>query len=166
MSKIAPCLWFNGDAEPAANLYVSLHPGSAVGAISRYGEGMPLPPETALLAEFTLAGQRFQVLTGAPNYRHSEPMSRSISCKDAAEADRYWNSLTADGGAGGPCGWLKDRIGMPWQIVPDGLGRLKSDSDKGRAARAMQAMMAMKKARSRRSSRCGRRLEGARVNIL
>ena len=145
MANIAPCLWFNGEAEDAARLYVSLFPNSTVVAVSRWGEGAPFPAGTALVVEFSLAGQRFQALNGGPQYKLSEAVSLSISCNDAAEVDYYWNALTSGGGAEGRCGWLKDRFGVSWQVVPDGLGKLISDPDKGRAGRAMQAMMTMRK---------------------
>jgi len=148
-SKIAPCLWFDGQAEDAARLYTSLFPDSRIGTISRYAEGSPFPqsfpPGTALMVEFTLAGQRFQALNGGPQFRHSEAMSLSISCRDAAEVDHYWNALTADGGSEGPCGWLKDRFGVSWQVVPQGIDALTSDPDPRRAARAVRAMLGMKK---------------------
>jgi predicted 3-demethylubiquinone-9 3-methyltransferase (glyoxalase superfamily) len=145
MSKIAPCLWFNGEAEEAAKFYVSLFPASEITAVSRYGAGAPFPAGTALMVEFRLAGQRFQALNGGPNFKHSEALSLSISAQDAAEVDRYWNALIANGGSEGQCGWLKDRFGVSWQVVPDGLGRLMSDPDPARARRAVQAMMQMKK---------------------
>ena len=145
MSKIKPCLWFNGDAEAAAQFYVSLFPDSAISTTSRYGEGAPFPAGTALTVEFTLAGQRYQALNGGPQYRHSEAISLSISCKDQAEVDRYWNALTANGGRESQCGWLIDRFGVSWQVIPDGLGALLGDPDPGRRARATQAMLAMRK---------------------
>ena len=109
MSKIAPCLWFNGEAEEAAKIYTSIFPESEITAISRYGEGAHFPEGTALMVEFRLAGQRFQALNGGPNFFHSEAMSLSINAKDAAEVDRLWNALTVNGGAESQCGWLKDR---------------------------------------------------------
>ena len=145
MSKIAPCLWFNGEAEDAATLYVSLFPDSAIGAVSRYGEGMPFPAGTAMMVEFTLSGQRFQALNGGPHFTHSEAMSLSIGAKDAAEVDHFWNGLIANGGSEGRCGWLKDRFGVSWQVVPDGLGAVMCDPDPGRRGRAVNAMMGMKK---------------------
>jgi predicted 3-demethylubiquinone-9 3-methyltransferase (glyoxalase superfamily) len=145
MSKIAPCLWFDGQAEEAANFYVSLFPDSAILAVSHYGEGAPFPAGTALMVEFQLAGQRFQALNGGPHYKFTEAVSLSIACKDAADVDRYWDSLSGDGGSEGPCGWLKDRFGVSWQVVPDGLGALIADPDRDCARRAMQAMMGMKK---------------------
>jgi predicted 3-demethylubiquinone-9 3-methyltransferase (glyoxalase superfamily) len=144
LSKVAPCLWFNGEAEEAAKFYVSLFPDSAIGTISRYGAGAPFPAGTALLVEFTLAGQRYQALNGGPQYHFTEAVSLSISCKDAAEVDCFWDALTR-GGEESQCGWLKDRFGVSWQVVPDGLDSLIADPDAGRAARAMQAMFGMKK---------------------
>jgi predicted 3-demethylubiquinone-9 3-methyltransferase (glyoxalase superfamily) len=145
MSTIKPCLWFNGEAEAAAQFYVSLFPDAAVVSVSRYGAGAPFPAGTALMVEFSLAGQRFQALNGGPQYQFSAAVSFSISCKDASEVDRYWNELTAGGGETGRCGWLKDRFGVSWQVVPDGLGAALSDPDPARAGRAMQAMMGMTK---------------------
>ena len=145
MSKIAPCLWFNGEAEEAANFYVSLFPDAKITAISRYGTGAPFPAGTALMVEFNLAGQRFQALNGGPNFTHSEAISLSIGAKDADEVDHYWNALSANGGSESRCGWLKDRYGVSWQVGPDGLGKVLSDPDPARAARAMRAMMQMKK---------------------
>jgi len=145
MSKIAPCLWFNGQAEEAARFYVSLFPDAVITAVSRYGDGAPFPAGTALMVEFSLAGQRFQALNGGPQFTHSEAMSLSIRAKDAAEVDHYWNALTANGGRESQCGWLKDRFGVSWQVVPDGLAELMSDPDPARARRAMQALMHMRK---------------------
>jgi predicted 3-demethylubiquinone-9 3-methyltransferase (glyoxalase superfamily) len=147
-SKIAPCLWFNGEAEEAANLYVSLFPDSRIDNVSRYGETrfpVPFPKGTALMVEFTLAGRRFQALNGGPQFRHSEALSLSISCRDAKEVDHYWYGLTANGGADSQCGWLKDRFGVSWQVVPEGLVALLSDPDPGRVSRALQAMLKMQK---------------------
>ena len=145
MSKIAPCLWFNGEAEEAARFYISIFPESEITAISRYGEGAHFPEGTALMVEFRLAEQRFQALNGGPNFSHSEAMSLSINAKDAAEVDRLWNALTVNGGAESQCGWLKDRFGVSWQVVPDGLGELMCDPDPARKRRIVQAMMKMKK---------------------
>ena len=144
MSKIAPCLWFDGHAEEAAMFYVSVFGDSAMGAISRYGAGAPFPAGTALMVEFTLAGQRYQALNGGPAFRFNEAISLSISCDHASELDHYWAALT-DGGQAGRCGWLKDRFGVSWQVVPDGLGVLMSDPDSGRVQRATQALMGMSK---------------------
>ncbi len=142
---ITPCLWFNGQAEEAAKFYVSLFSDSAIGAVSRYGTGSRFPEGTAVMVEFTLRGQRFQALNGGPEYSFTPAISLSIACKDAAEVDHFWTSLTVDGGEESRCGWLKDRFGVSWQVVPDGLGALLSGPDSGRNARAFQAMMKMKK---------------------
>lgn len=145
LSTIAPCLLFKGEAEAAASFYVSIFPDAAITAISRYGKGAPMPEGTALMVEFTLAGQRFQALNGGPPAEFSEAISFSIACKDAAEVDHYWAALTAMGGQPIQCGWLRDRFGLRWQVVPDGLGALIADPDPARAARAMQAMMGQTK---------------------
>jgi predicted 3-demethylubiquinone-9 3-methyltransferase (glyoxalase superfamily) len=145
MSKISPCLWFDGQAEEAANFYVSLFPDSAILAVSRYGEGAPFPAGTVMVVEFELAGQRFQALNGGPQYQFTEAVSLSISCKDAAEVDHYWDALIRESATEGQCGWLKDRFGVSWQVVPAGLSDVLSDPDRGRASRALQAMMGMKK---------------------
>jgi predicted 3-demethylubiquinone-9 3-methyltransferase (glyoxalase superfamily) len=145
MSKIAPCLWFDGQAEEAAAFYMSVFPESALHAVSRYGEGAPFPAGTALMVEFTLAGQRFQALNGGPQYQFSQAISLSISCKTEAELDHYWRELPANGGEEVWCGWVKDRFGVSWQVIPEGLGAVMSDPDPARVARAMQAMMSMKK---------------------
>lgn len=149
ISRIAPCLWFNGEAEDAAKFYVSIFPDSRIDSVSRYDGGTRLPVSfpkgTALMVEFTLAGQRFQALNGGPQFKHSEAISLSVSCRDAKEVDHYWSALIAKGGAEGPCGWCKDRFGVSWQVVPQGLGELLSDPDPGRAGRAMEAMLKMKK---------------------
>jgi predicted 3-demethylubiquinone-9 3-methyltransferase (glyoxalase superfamily) len=144
-AKIAPCLWFNGEAEAAAQFYVSLFPDSAMGSISRYGPGMHFPEGTALMVEFTLSGQRFQALNGGPDFPFTEAISLSISCVDADEVDHFWDGLIRGGGVEGRCGWLKDRYGVSWQVVPQGLGELLSGPDRARSARAVQAMMGMNK---------------------
>jgi predicted 3-demethylubiquinone-9 3-methyltransferase (glyoxalase superfamily) len=145
MSKIAPCLWFNGEAEEAANFYVSLFPDSAILAVSRYGQGAPFPAGTAMMVEFQIAGQRFQAMNGGPGLPFTDAVSLSIDCNDQAEVDRYWDALIRDSGSEGRCGWLKDRFGVSWQVVPAGLGALIADPDAGRAHRALQAMLGMKK---------------------
>ncbi len=145
MDLIAPCLWFNGEAETAAAFYVGLLPDSAITTVSRYGDGGPFAPGTALMVEFRLAGRRFQALNGGPQHRHSEALSLSIAARDEAEVDRLWAALTSGGGVEGRCGWLKDRFGVSWQVVPTGLGALLGDPDRARAGRAMRAMMTMRK---------------------
>jgi predicted 3-demethylubiquinone-9 3-methyltransferase (glyoxalase superfamily) len=145
MNKIAPCLWFDGQAEEAARFYVSLFADGSIGTVSRYGDGAPYPPGTALMVEFTLAGQRFQALNGGAKFKPTEAMSLSIAAKDAAEVDHFWFGLTADGGSQGQCGWLKDRFGVSWQVVPEGLAAVLSDPDTARSQRALRALMSMKK---------------------
>lgn len=145
MTRIAPCLWFNGEAEAAAEFYVSVFRDAAIGSVSRYGAGMPFPTGTALMVEFTLDGQRLQALNGGPQFQFSEAISLSASCRDESEVDHYWNGLLAGGGTEGRCGWLKDRYGVSWQVVPEGLGAFLKDPEPGRRGRAMAAMMGMKK---------------------
>ena len=139
-----PCLWFNGQAEDAARFYVSVL-GGELGDISRYGEGAPLPAGTALLVDFTLRGVAFQALNGGPTYALSPAVSLSVTCKDQPELDRTWDALLADGGQASRCGWLTDRFGLSWQIVPQGMAELFAGPDAAGAARAMGAMMGMVK---------------------
>jgi predicted 3-demethylubiquinone-9 3-methyltransferase (glyoxalase superfamily) len=145
VGDIAPCLWFDRQAEEAARFYCSVFPRSEIGAVSRYGDGMPLSAGTVMLVEFTLDGQRFQALNGGPQFRFSEAISLSVPCDDQAEMDRYWDALTADGGAAGPCGWLKDRFGLSWQIVPRSVGRMHKDGSPEQIQRLMEAVMRMSK---------------------
>jgi predicted 3-demethylubiquinone-9 3-methyltransferase (glyoxalase superfamily) len=142
---IAPCLWFDGRAEEAARFYVSVFPNSCIGAVSHYGEGMPMPAGTVLLVAFTLNGQRFQALNGTPAFAFSEAVSFSVPCADQAEVDHYWSALTADGGTAGQCGWLKDRFGVSWQVVPDALVRMEGTGSREQIGRMMQALMGMSK---------------------
>jgi predicted 3-demethylubiquinone-9 3-methyltransferase (glyoxalase superfamily) len=145
MSKIAPCLWFDGTAEEAASFYVSLLPDSRIDKIVRSPAGTPSGPEgSVLVVDFTLAGQRFIALNGGPQFRFNEAISFTIDCSDQAEVDRLWEALSADEAAE-RCGWLKDRFGVSWQIVPSALPELLGGSDPDKARRAMQAMLQMKK---------------------
>jgi predicted 3-demethylubiquinone-9 3-methyltransferase (glyoxalase superfamily) len=145
MSLITTCLWFDTQAEEAAELYCSLIPSSRIGSVSRYGDTGPGPTGAVMTVEFTLDGRPYVALNGGPQYTFTEAVSFQISCRDQAEVDHYWEALLAGGGSEGPCGWLKDRFGLPWQIVPQALPALLSDPDPGRAERAMKAMMSMKK---------------------
>jgi len=145
MSSITNCLWFDGQAEEAAEFYVSVFPDSAVSAVSRYGEGAPFPAGTALTVEFQLNGTPYQGLNGGPQFTFNESISFSISCADQAEVDYYWDKLTADGGSEGQCGWLKDKFGVSWQVVPQALGSIMSGDDAAGVGRAMQAFMGMRK---------------------
>lgn len=139
--RITPCLWFDGGAEQAVEHYVSIFPNSKIDKLSRYGEGGPGKPGSAMMIAFTLDGLAFQALNGGPMYKFTEAVSLSISCADQAEVDHYWSKL-CDGGAPGRCGWLKDRFGLSWQVVPQAMGRIMSGPGGGRA---MQAMMGMSK---------------------
>ena len=146
MSKITPCLWFDGNAEEAAGLYVSLLPDSRVESVSRSPADNPSTPAGAVLVvDFTLAGQPFRALNGGPQFPFTEAVSFVIDCEDQAEVDRLWKALLEGGGSPGRCGWLKDRYGMSWQIVPRQLGEMLGDPDAQKARRAMEAMLRMSK---------------------
>ncbi len=142
--KITPFLWFDKQAEEAAKFYVSVFKDSEVLEVNRYGEGGPGEPGSAMVVSFTLDGQPFQALNGGPEFNFTEAVSFQIDCGDQDEVDYYWDKLT-EGGEPGPCGWLKDKYGLSWQVVPRRLIELLGDPDKGRAGRAMQAMMQMGK---------------------
>jgi predicted 3-demethylubiquinone-9 3-methyltransferase (glyoxalase superfamily) len=146
MDKITPCLWFDGNAEEAANFYVSLFDDSRIDKVTRSPADNPSTPAGAVLVvEFTLAGRRYQGLNGGPQFPFTEAVSFSISCADQAEVDRYWDALSADGGQPGPCGWVKDRFGLSWQVVPVALPRLLGAADPAGAKRAMERMLKMGK---------------------
>jgi predicted 3-demethylubiquinone-9 3-methyltransferase (glyoxalase superfamily) len=146
MAKITPCLWFDGQAEEAAELYVSLLPDSQIDNVMRSPADTPSGPAgMPLLVEFTLAGQHFQGLNGGPEFKFNEAVSFVIECEDQAEVDRLWEALTAGGGEPSMCGWLKDRFGVSWQIVPRELNELMQDPDPQRARRATEAMLQMRK---------------------
>ena len=146
MAKITPCLWFDGNAEEAANFYITLLPDSRIRSVQLSPADNPSTPEGAVLVvEFTLAGQDFMGLNGGPQFKFSEAVSFIIDCEDQAEVDRLWDALTADGGKPVQCGWLQDRFGLSWQITPRELPKLLADPDPDRARRAMQAMMGMVK---------------------
>ncbi|MEU9314445.1 VOC family protein [Streptomyces sp. NPDC048295] len=138
------CLWFDGQAEEAAEYYVSVFKNSRLGRTGRYSEAGPGPAGSVMTVEFELNGQRFVGLNGGPEFTFDEAVSFQIGCADQAEVDHYWSSLT-DGGEEGPCGWLKDRYGLSWQVVPEGLTELLLDPDGTKAARTTAAMMTMKK---------------------
>ena len=145
MSKIAPCLWFDGQAEEAAEFYTSLLPDSRIKSVNRAAADTPSGPQGSVLSvDFTLAGQDFMSLNGGPDFKFNEAVSLLIECDTQEEVDAYWERLS-DGGEEGPCGWLKDRYGLSWQVVPAGMDELFDDSDPERAARAMQAMLQMRK---------------------
>jgi predicted 3-demethylubiquinone-9 3-methyltransferase (glyoxalase superfamily) len=144
MQKISPFLWFNDQAEEAANFYTSLFDDAEVTSVSRYPEGSPGPAGQVMSVTFRLAGQEILALNGGPEFQFTEAISLYVHCKDQDEVDRLWSQLT-EGGEESQCGWLKDRFGLSWQIIPDRLGELLGDSDPGRAQRAMQAMLQMQK---------------------
>ena len=143
-NKITPCLWFDTEGEDAAKFYTSVFPNSRIVDVSRYLEGGPRPAGSALTVTFELDGQPFMVLNGGPEFTFSEAISFSVSCDGQEEVDRYWYALS-EGGEEGPCGWLKDKYGVSWQIVPTRLTELIADPDTKKAQRVMDAMMAMKK---------------------
>lgn len=146
MSKIAPCLWFDGKAEEAAQLYTSVFPDSRIDAVNRSPADNPSTPKGAVLTvDFSLTGQRFIGLNGGPEFPFTEAVSFTIDCEDQAEVDRYWDALIDGGGSPSMCGWLKDRFGVSWQVVPKQLPELLGGSDVAGAGRAMEAMLQMKK---------------------
>jgi predicted 3-demethylubiquinone-9 3-methyltransferase (glyoxalase superfamily) len=146
MSKVSPCLWFDGEAEEAARFYVSLLPGSKIETIQKNtADGPAGKAGTVLVVEFTLAGQRFVALNGGMRMEYTHAVSFMIDCADQAEVDRLWEALTADGGQPERCGWLRDRFGVSWQIVPTALPKYLGGSDRAGAQRAMQAMLGMVK---------------------
>ena len=144
MKNVVPCLWFDTEGEAAAELYTSVFPNSKILEIARYGEAGPRPAGTVMTVSFELNGQEFLALNGGPEFTFSEAVSFQVMCGDQAEVDRFWSKL-GEGGEHGPCGWLKDRFGLSWQIVPTRLGELLGDPDPARAQRAMTAMLGMKK---------------------
>jgi predicted 3-demethylubiquinone-9 3-methyltransferase (glyoxalase superfamily) len=142
MPKQIPCLWFDFEGEEAAQHYVSIFPNSSIGGVTRYGPNMPVPEGTVMTVSFTLDGQEYTALNGGPQFPHSEAISFQIMCADQEEADHYWNRLT-EGGEESMCGWLKDKFGVSWQVMPTELMSLLSDPDPGRAQRATEAMLQM-----------------------
>jgi predicted 3-demethylubiquinone-9 3-methyltransferase (glyoxalase superfamily) len=146
MSKIAPCLWFDGQAEDAAKLYTSLFPDSRIDKVNRSPADNPSTPQGAVLTvDFTVAGQKFIGLNGGPDFQFNEAVSFTIDCADQAEVDRYWNALISGGGEPSQCGWLKDRFGLSWQVIPRQLNEYLGGPDPDGARRAMEAMLKMTK---------------------
>ncbi|MFL6137753.1 MAG: VOC family protein [Frankiaceae bacterium] len=141
MQEIRPCLWFDTEAEEAANLYTSIFPNSKITEISHYPDGGPRPAGTVLAVSFVLDGREFVGLNGGPEFTFDEAISFQVPCDSQNELDEYWDKLLAGGGQPGPCGWLKDKFGVSWQVFPSELLTLLSDPDQGRASRAMAAMM-------------------------
>ncbi|SDH44638.1 VOC family protein [Chitinophaga filiformis] len=144
MQKITPFLWFDTQAEEAAKLYTSLFKNSSIGKISRYPPGLPGQEGKVMTVEFKLDGQDFIALNGGPHYSFTPAVSMFIKCETQEEVDKLWNALS-EGGTIEQCGWLRDKFGLSWQVVPNGLQELLQDKDPGRAQRAMTAMMKMKK---------------------
>ena len=149
MSKVAPCLWFDGRAEEAAEFYVAAFRAcgqeAALGKVARCGEAGPGPAGSALTVEFTLAGRDFVALNGGPHFAFTPAISLAVTCAEQAEVDGFWEKLPAGGGEPGRCGWLKDRFGVSWQVVPAALGDMLRDPDPARAGRATRALMGMGK---------------------
>lgn len=143
--KIVPNLWFDTEAEEAAKFYVSVFEDSRIVAATHYTEAGPREAGMVLTVEFELRGQRFVAINGGPEFRFDEAVSFQIDCADQAEIDRFWELLIDGGGAESQCGWLKDRYGLSWQVVPDGMAELFNDPDPTRAERAMRAMLGMRK---------------------
>jgi predicted 3-demethylubiquinone-9 3-methyltransferase (glyoxalase superfamily) len=142
--KITPNLWFDTEAEDAANYYISVFENSRIVNVTHYTDAGPREAGMVMTVEFELDGQRFVGINGGPHFTFDEAVSFEIECKDQEEIDYFWERLS-DGGKEGPCGWVKDRYGLSWQVVPTGMEELFADPDKGRAERAMRAMLAMGK---------------------
>jgi predicted 3-demethylubiquinone-9 3-methyltransferase (glyoxalase superfamily) len=144
MQRITPFLWFEHQAEEAANFYVSIFPNSRVGKITRYGNAGPGPPGSVMTVEFQLDGLTFVALNGGPTFKFTEAISFVVNCETQEEIDAYWDRLSA-GGSDLQCGWLKDKFGLSWQIVPTVLPQILSNPDPNKAQRTMKAMLGMKK---------------------
>jgi predicted 3-demethylubiquinone-9 3-methyltransferase (glyoxalase superfamily) len=148
IDKISPCLWFDSQAEEAANFYVSIFDNSGIDAIARYGkEGFEVhgrPAGSVMTVSFRLAGRSFTALNGGPQFKFTEAISLQVSCDTQEEVDRLWSQLSA-GGEEGPCGWLKDKFGLSWQIVPSVLPKMLLDSESSKAQRVTKAFLQMKK---------------------
>src|SRR5216117_4611518 len=144
MQKITPFLWFEGRAEEAMNFYVAIFKNSKVGSVVRYGDAGPGPKGTVMIVTFQLAGQEFTALNGGPRFKFTEAISFVVNCETQEEIDHFWEKLTA-GGQEVQCGWLKDRFGVSWQVVPTVLGEMLQDKDREKSKRVMAAMLKMKK---------------------
>ncbi|MGW7072442.1 VOC family protein [Streptomyces sp. NPDC054855] len=144
MPRITPTLWFDTQGEDAARFYVQVFPNSKITNVAHYGDAGPRPAGTVMTVDFELDGLPYLALNGGPQFTFNEAVSFTIECADQDEVDHYWTKLS-EGGEEGPCGWLKDKFGLSWQVVPAALGELVSDPDEARAQRAMAAMLGMKK---------------------
>jgi predicted 3-demethylubiquinone-9 3-methyltransferase (glyoxalase superfamily) len=143
--KIVPNLWFDTQAEEAAHYYIDVFGSGRVISVTPYPEGSPGLAGSVMTVEFEAGGMRFVGINGGPEFRFTDAVSFEIGCADQAEVDRFWNRFIADGGEESQCGWLKDKYGLSWQVVPAGMAEIFADSDPGRAQRAMQAMLGMRK---------------------
>jgi predicted 3-demethylubiquinone-9 3-methyltransferase (glyoxalase superfamily) len=144
MHEITPCLWFDTEGEEAATFYTSIFPSSKIVNIAYYGESGPRPAGTVMTVDFELDGQSFVALNGGPEFTFNEAISFQVSCETQEQVDHFWSKL-AEGGEQGPCGWLKDKFGVSWQIVPTALPRLLADPDREKSQRVMAAMLQMRK---------------------
>jgi predicted 3-demethylubiquinone-9 3-methyltransferase (glyoxalase superfamily) len=144
MRDLTTCLWFDTEGEDAANFYTSIFPGSKLGEITRYGAAGPRAEGTVMTVAFELQGQKFVALNGGPQFTFSEAISFQVFCEGQDEVDEYWAKLS-EGGEQGPCGWLKDKFGVSWQVIPTALPELLSDPDREKSQRVMAAMMEMNK---------------------
>ena len=144
MQKITPCLWFDTEGEEAAEFYTSVFPNSRIVDVARYGSAGPRSEGTVMTVSFELDGQRFTALNGGPDFTFNEAISFEVDCKTQDEVDGFWSKLS-EGGEEGPCGWLKDRFGVSWQVVPTRLNELLSDPDAEKSQRVMAAMLKMRK---------------------
>jgi len=145
MQKITPFLWFDGKAEEAMKLYTSVFKNSKITAIKYWEEGSPFPKGQVMTGKFEIEGMEFYAFDAGPMFKFTEAISMYVNCETQEEVDEYWEKLTADGGRESQCGWLKDKFGLSWQIIPKALGEMMGDKDRAKAGRAMQAMMQMKK---------------------
>ncbi|HMA71488.1 MAG TPA: VOC family protein [Xanthobacteraceae bacterium] len=143
--KVSTCLWFNTEAETAAQFYVSLFENSRITGLSRYGKGARMPEGTVLMVTFELAGTEFMALNGGPLFPFTEASSMVVKCDSQAEIDRLWSALTTDGGKEVQCGWLKDRYGLSWQIIPSRIRDMMQDTDQAKIDRVFAALMTMVK---------------------
>ena len=143
--KITPFLWFDSNAEEAVNFYTSIFKNSKPGILRRWGESGPGKPGSVMTVSFELDGQQFMALNGGPHFKFTPAISFFVNCETQEEVDHYWEKLSADGGEKSRCGWLKDKYGISWQIVPSVLGKLLGDKDAAKANRVMQAMLQMTK---------------------
>ena len=145
MQKITPFLWFNGNAEDAAHFYVSIFKNSRIASVSRFGDAGPGPKGSVMSVIFELEGQTFYALNGGPQFTFNPAISLFVNCETQEEVDELWSKLIAGGGSGQRCGWLQDKYGLSWQVIPTVLGKMLQDKDAARSQRVMQAMLQMDK---------------------